>query len=117
MADVERLASHNICYLTTTGRVTGRPHRVEIWFALKGYTLYILHGGGIGDWVKNVLRHPMVTVTIGGSEFAGNARLLVKGEEEDALARQLLAEKYQRTEDDLDEWLATATALAVDLVT
>lgn len=115
MTDFERLASRNVCYLTTTGRVTGRPHRIEIWFALNGHTLYMLHEG-MGDWVKNILRQPQVTVTIDNIEFAGNGRLLVHGDEEDALARQLLAEKYQKTEDDLDEWLANALAVAVDLV-
>jgi deazaflavin-dependent oxidoreductase (nitroreductase family) len=115
MVDLEHLAAQDVCYLTTTGRVTGRPHRIEIWFALHGHTLYMLHEG-MGDWVKNVMRQPKVTVIIEDNEFAGNARLLVKGEEEDALARQLLAEKYQKTEDDLDEWLANALAVAVDLV-
>jgi hypothetical protein len=42
MTDLERLASQDVCYLKTTGRITGRPHRVEIWFALNGHTLYIL---------------------------------------------------------------------------
>ena len=28
------LAALDFCYLTTTGRVTGNPHRIEIWFAL-----------------------------------------------------------------------------------
>jgi hypothetical protein len=25
------------CYLTTVGRVSGRPHTIEIWFALDGH--------------------------------------------------------------------------------
>ena len=29
------------CYLTTTGRVSGRPHTIEIWFALQDRTLYL----------------------------------------------------------------------------
>jgi hypothetical protein len=32
------------CYLTTTGRVSGRPHTIEIWFALQDRTLYVLSG-------------------------------------------------------------------------
>ncbi len=39
------LAGEQYCYLTTTGRVTGRPHTIEIWFALDGGTLYMLAGG------------------------------------------------------------------------
>ena len=29
------LAGETYCYLTTTGRVTGKPHTIEIWFALE----------------------------------------------------------------------------------
>ncbi len=117
MTDLERLASQDICYLTTTGRITGRPHRVEIWFALNGHTLYILHGEGgtgMGDWVKNMLRQPNVTVTIAGITFNGLSRLITEGDE-DTLARQLLAQKYRHSEDDLVQWLRDALAVAVDL--
>ncbi|MFN8402664.1 MAG: hypothetical protein U0V48_03800 [Anaerolineales bacterium] len=36
------LASEEYCYLTTTGRVTGNPHEIEIWFGMKGDSLYLL---------------------------------------------------------------------------
>jgi hypothetical protein len=32
------------CYLTTTGRRTGRPHRIEIWFGQRDRTFYLLAG-------------------------------------------------------------------------
>ena len=34
MPDLRALADEDFCYLTTTGRVTGRPHEIEIWFSL-----------------------------------------------------------------------------------
>lgn len=117
MTDLEQLASQDVCYLTTTGRVTGHPHRVEIWFALNGHILYILHGEGgtgMGDWVKNMLRQPNVTVTIADITFNGQGRLITE-HDEDTLARQLLAQKYQQSEDHLVEWLRDALAVAVDL--
>jgi deazaflavin-dependent oxidoreductase (nitroreductase family) len=116
-ADLEHLANKDFCYLTTTGRISGRPHRIEIWFAIDGHTLYMLSGGGVEktDWVKNVLRLPDVTVEIQDTVFDGRARL-VEDREEDALARQLIGEKYQESEPDLDEWLRTALPVAVDLV-
>lgn len=39
MAPFERLAAESVAYLTTTGRVSGKPHAIEIWFALDGATL------------------------------------------------------------------------------
>ena len=43
--DLDTLADEDFCYLTTVGRVTGRPHEIEIWFAIEGQTLYMLSGG------------------------------------------------------------------------
>ena len=106
-----RLAKEDFCYLTTTGRVTGRPHTIEIWFALNGRTLYMLSGGGASaDWVKNSSRNPAVTVRIAGSYFSGYAP------REDALARELVVGKYQPGyADDLTEWGRTSLLIAVDL--
>jgi F420H(2)-dependent quinone reductase len=67
-----QLASEQYCYPTTTGRVTGHPHRIEIWFAIDQDTLYMLSGGGDrSDWVKNLRREPAVTVQIGTVKFEG----------------------------------------------
>ena len=114
--DVQSLADEDFCYLTTTGRISGRPHTIEIWFALNGQTLYMLSGGGASaDWVKNVLRAPEVTARIGNTTFAGQARVVERAEE-DALARRIVVGKYQpRDSDDLSEWGRTALPVAVDL--
>ena len=111
------LAKEDYCYLTTTGRVSGRPHEIEIWFGLRNNTLYLLSGSERSDWVKNLLKNPSVTVRIGKQAFAGTARL-VKEKDEDTLARYLLAEKYQEWEDGktLSEWARTALPIAIDLI-
>jgi hypothetical protein len=50
-ADLDQLAAEDFCYLTTRGRVSGRPHTIEIWFAQSERTLYMLAGGREGsDW-------------------------------------------------------------------
>jgi deazaflavin-dependent oxidoreductase (nitroreductase family) len=111
------LAKEEYCYLTTVGRVSGRPHEIEIWFGLRNNTLYLLSGGGKkSDWVKNLLKDPSVTVRIEKDRFAGTARL-VQEQEEDTIARYLLAEKYQEWEEGktLSEWARTALPVAIDL--
>lgn len=35
----ERLGDEDMCYLTTTGRRTGTPHEIEIWFGIREGTL------------------------------------------------------------------------------
>lgn len=111
----DRLAEKDYCYLTTTGRVTGRPHEIEIWFALEGSVLYMLSGGGErADWVKNIRQNPETTVKIGGSTFEGRGRFVEGAEDE--LARKLLFEKYQpRTGGDLTRWRGSALPVAVDI--
>jgi deazaflavin-dependent oxidoreductase (nitroreductase family) len=111
------LAKEDYCYLTTTGRVTGNPHTIEIWFGARGSSIYLLSGNGRGsDWVKNLLKTPQITVRIGNSNFTGSARL-VNDPEEEMAARHLLAEKYQEYEEDrsLSGWARTALVVGFDL--
>lgn len=108
------LASLDFCYLTTTGRVTGNPHRIEIWFVLVGETMYLMAGGrDRSDWVRNLQALPDVEVEIGGRKRATTARVVEVGTEEDRLARQAMLEKYARREGDLTEWGREALVVAV----
>src|SRR5215831_13723602 len=103
--DLQKLAEEDFCYLITSGRISGRPHTIEIWFAINEQTLYMLSGGrDKSDWVKNALHTPAVQVKINGTIFSGTARL-VNGTEEDTLARKIVLEKYApRSSDDLVDW-------------
>ena len=117
--DLRTLAREDFCYLTTAGRVTGRPHEIEIWFSLvpETQTLYMLSGGGDrSDWVKNLSRDPDVEVRIAGEHYSGRARE-AKDAEEDKLARRLLVEKYESSPGRLQNWRRTALPVAVDLST
>ena len=111
------LSAESFCYLTTVGRITGRPHEIEIWFSLvpETRTLYMLAGGGDrSDWVKNLRREPAVTVRIAGERLKGTARV-VEEAEEDGLARRLLVEKYERSPGELSGWRRRSLPVAVDL--
>jgi deazaflavin-dependent oxidoreductase (nitroreductase family) len=110
------LAAESFCYLTTRGRVSGRPHRIEIWFALDGDKLYLLSGGRErSDWVKNLCKTPDVTVELGGRVFAGRARIVVDADE-DGRARALVHDKYAGSYGgDLSGWRRSALPVAVDL--
>ena len=109
------LADLPFCYLTTTGRVSGRPHRIEIWFALWEGTVYLLSGGrDEADWVRNLLVVPVVRLELGAEVRTSTARVLVPASEEDALARRLLVEKYQPGYgEDLRGWGRSALPVAI----
>jgi len=108
---------HVFGYLTTTGRVTGKPHTIEIWFAAANSTIYLLSGfGDRSDWVRNMIANGKVEITIGGNESTGRGRVIAS-EDEQAIARRLVFEKYQpRRDNDLTNWRDTALPLAIDLV-
>jgi deazaflavin-dependent oxidoreductase (nitroreductase family) len=112
-----RLAGEEYCYVTTTGRISGRPHEIEIWFGLNGNSLYLLSGGGdTSDWVKNLRKTPTVLVRIASHTFSGAARL-VEDKQEEQMAQYMLAGKYQgwREGRKLSGWARTALPVAIDL--
>lgn len=114
--DAAEPADLDYCYVTTTGRRSGNPHTVEIWFAQHGGRVYLLSGGGEGsDWVKNLRVHPTVGVRIGDRDMICQASV-IEDRAEDEIARQLLLEKYMpRYSGDLAEWARTAVAVAIEL--
>lgn len=119
MASLAELTDRDFCYLTTVGRKSGRERTIEIWFGLDDSTVYMLSGGGDdAHWVKNLRADNRVRVRIGRMRFQGSARL-VESADEDALARRLLAAKYQgwRPGKHLSAWARDSLPVAVDLAT
>jgi deazaflavin-dependent oxidoreductase (nitroreductase family) len=112
------VAADDYCYLTTTGRRTRRPHRIEIWYAADGNTLYLLSGSGrSSDWVQNAMAEPEVRVELDGVVHVAHARVIDSGEEADR-ARSLVFEKYAtRSGDDLTDWRDRALPVAIDVAT
>ena len=110
-------AERDFCYLTTRGRTSGLSRTIEIWFGARDSTIYMLSGGGdASNWVLNLKADPSVRIRIGRKEFEGSARV-VTDHEEDRIARQLLAGKYQGWEPGkpLRAWARTSLPVAVDL--
>jgi deazaflavin-dependent oxidoreductase (nitroreductase family) len=101
------------CRLTTTGRSSGRPRRIELWFAAVGDRWFALAGGrDRAHWVRNLRVEPQVTVEIRGRSFAGRARV-VQGTSDDPIARDAIAAKYGRR--GLEDWLRESLPVAIDL--
>lgn len=113
------MAADDYCYLTTSGRRTGRPHRIEIWYARAADgddRIFLLAGGGRrSDWVRNLEADPSVTVELDGVSFPAAARV-IDDPDEDAEARRLVFDKYQpRNGGDLTSWRGYALPIALDL--
>ena len=74
-------------YLATTGRVTGQPREIEIWFAEHGGRFYLI---AEANWVRNIQSQPQVKVRVGDAEFSATARI-VRDDSEPQLARTVRA--------------------------
>lgn len=112
-----RLADEDFAYLTTIGRRSGRPHRIEIWFALDGATIYLLSGGGdAADWVKNIRDDRRVRIRVGSRGRAARARF-PRSKAEDRRARELLDAKYMGWTPGkrLSAWARDALPVAIDI--
>ncbi len=55
------LESDRTIDITTTGRVSGLPHRLEIWFHKVDSAIYITGTPGTRDWYANLLANPSFT--------------------------------------------------------
>lgn len=112
------LDTTKLCYLETKGRVSGKPHEIEIWFAAgPGNRIYLLSGGRArADWVKNINATPAVRVCIGDRTYSGAAAIIEHGAE-DRPAREALAAKYQgwNAGSPLSNWACTSLPVAIDL--
>ncbi len=113
------LARRAVCAIETTGRRSGLPRLIEIWFAAdpERDRIYRLSGGrDRAHWVRNLRRNPAVRVRIDGRWYAGVATE-IEGDQDDGLARRLLAAKYQGWAEGgaLSDWARNSLPLAIDL--
>src|SRR6266540_2311067 len=113
------LARRAVCAIETTGRRSGLPRLIEIQFAAdpERDRIYLLSGGrDRAHWVRNLCRNPAVRVRIDGRWYAGVATE-IEGDQDDGLARRLLAARYQGWAEGgaLSDWARTSLPLAIDL--
>ncbi len=77
MTSTTNLFEESYLYLTTTGRKTGNPYEIEIWFVEFGGNLYMVSQSyDRSDWVRNLVKEPRVTVRLGDRNFTATARPL-----------------------------------------
>ena len=70
--------------ITTIGRRSGVPRRIEIWFLNVGGTIYITGTSGTRDWFANLLADPHLTFHLKQSvtaELAATAEVVLDPDE------------------------------------
>ncbi|HWP64400.1 MAG TPA: nitroreductase/quinone reductase family protein, partial [Candidatus Limnocylindria bacterium] len=87
--------------LTTTGRRSGKPHTVPVWFVVEDDRIYLNTLDPTRDWVRNAKKTPEVRLDFGDTVLIGRFRTVT----DPALAARIteaLREKY---------WIAWAGGL------
>lgn len=74
MIDFEALAAIRTIELTTRGRRSGKPRRIEIWWFHIDGRFIVTGTPGPRHWYANVLAHPAVIVHAGPWDLPGTAR-------------------------------------------
>ena len=84
-------------HLTTTGRRTGLPREIEIWFTERDGRYYVIaENRERAHWVQNLRADPRVRFRVGSLETAGLARVVDAASEPQlhAAVRALSDAKY-----------------------
>ena len=102
--------------ITTTGRKSGSPRRIEIWFHNLDGRLFITGLPGKRDWYANLVADPKFTFHLKESvqaDLPAQARIIVgEAERRDILAR--ITNNVNR-QNDLDEWVRDSPLVEVEL--
>lgn len=110
----DELRATTECRLITTGRTSGEPREIRIWFGVDVDRLYLLsQARDRAQWVRNIAVDSRVGVRISKRTFQGSARAIGPDDPEDAVARESWAAKYGTRH--FERFLREALPVIVDL--
>jgi deazaflavin-dependent oxidoreductase (nitroreductase family) len=113
------LKSGLTCDITTTGRVSGQPRRIEIWYFVVGERVYITGTPGPRDWYANLLAEPRFGFHLKqGARADLSARAIPitdQHERRRIIAAVMQSNRWFRSQNfDLDAWVASSPLVAVE---
>lgn len=106
------------CDITTRGRRSGRPSRIEIWYFVVGGTVYLTGTPGPRDWYANLLADPQLTFHVkqgAQADLAARAAPILDPAERRRVMGAVMAQNrwFQTQPFDLDAWVAGSPLVAV----
>lgn len=106
------LARQRTIEITTTGRRTGEPARIEIWWFYVDGRFVITGTPGRRDWMANVLADPRMTVHANGWDLGATAHPI-----SDPVVRRRVFTRpetsWYTTQEELDRLVAAAPMIEV----
>ena len=91
----QALAKDRTIDITTTGRSSGLPHRIETWFYRVDDQIYLTGSPGRRDWYANLLANPDFTFHLKQSvaaDLPARAAPITDSEERRAIFERILAD-------------------------
>lgn len=110
--DLDSVPATGTCDLTTTGRRSGEPRGVEIWYVVVDGGLFIVGSPGPRDWLANLRADPHATLRLRDPDVVVDvvAVELTDPRERRALTKHAWALQpwYAGLEFTVDDWVASS---------
>ncbi len=110
------LASDRTIDITTVGRRSGEPRRIEIWFYRYDGRVFLSGSPGTRDWYANLLANPEFTFHLKGSvqaDLPARARPITDEPERREVIAGIL-EELGRGSGNLERWVAGSPLAEVE---
>jgi deazaflavin-dependent oxidoreductase (nitroreductase family) len=112
----QALASDRTIDITTVGRRSGEPRRIEIWFYRYGGRVFLSGSPGRRDWYANLVANPDFTFHLKGSvqaDLPARARPVTDEAERREVVAGIL-EELGRGYGGVEEWVAGSPLIEVE---
>jgi deazaflavin-dependent oxidoreductase (nitroreductase family) len=110
------LASDRTIDITTTGRNSGEPRRIEIWRYRHDGRTFLSGSPGRRDWYANLLAKPEFTFHLKGS-FQADLPAVARPITDDAERREVvrgILEDLRRGTGNIEDWVAGSPLVEVE---
>jgi deazaflavin-dependent oxidoreductase (nitroreductase family) len=113
------LAGGLTCDITTTGRASGQPRRIEIWYFLVDGRVYITGTPGPRDWYANLLAQPRLVFHVkegAHADLPARATPITEPAERRRIMGAIMGSNgwFRSQSYDLDTWVASSPLVAVE---
>jgi deazaflavin-dependent oxidoreductase (nitroreductase family) len=112
----EAIANDRTIEITTTGRRSGQPRRIEIWRYLAAGRVFLSGSPGPRDWYANLAAAPDFTYHLKQSleaDLPARARLVTKVDERRELITEFIG-GLGRAEGEIERWIAESPLVEVE---
>ena len=117
-AIAQALEKDRLIDITTTGRKSGRPHRVEIGFHVLDDGLFIAGIPGRRDWLANLAANPQFTFHLKESvqmDIPATATLITAESKRREVFAKLAEQRPGGRPMDVDAWVEDSPLIQVEL--